>query len=159
MRLAKVFLAFGMGMFMVLAAFNNTLSFAGTHNPVRDVIGMQHTFLDPMLMWRAIEQPWVVTLGVIGIILMEYIAGILCLWGAANMWSAKSASASEFKASKSRAMMGLVLTAVFYFIAFQVVAGEWFMWWQNREQSTLDEAFRNFASAMLMLIWINTADE
>lgn len=159
MRLGKVLLAFGMGLFLVLAAFNNTLTFQGTFNPVNGVVSMQGTFQDPMLMWRAIESPFIVWMGVIGIILTEYIAGILCLWGAATMWSARSASVSDFKEAKSKAMLGLVLTAVFYFIAFQAVAGEWFMLWQNRTEPTLQEAFRNFTSAMLMLIWINTADE
>lgn len=159
MRLGKIFLVLGMGLFMTLAAFNNTLTFQGTFNPVNGVVGMQGTFQHPMLMWRAIETPFIVWMGVIGIIITEYIAGLLCLWGAAKMWSSRNASNSDFKQAKSKAMLGLSLVAVFYFIAFQVVAGEWFMLWQNRTEPTLQEAFRNFASAMLMLIWINTADE
>nr|MBX2849457.1 DUF2165 domain-containing protein [Acidiferrobacterales bacterium] len=71
----------------------------------------------------------------------------------------KSAQVSDFKAAKSKALLGLTFVAVFYFIAFQVVAGEWFMLWQNRTEPTLQEAFRNFTSAMLMLIWLNTADD
>ncbi len=159
MRLGKIFLAFGMGLFMVLAAFNNTLTYQGTFNPVSGVVSMRGTFQDPMLMWRAIESPFIVWMGVIGIILTEYIAGILCLRGAAMMWSKRTAPAGDFKEAKSKAMVGLVLVAVFYFIAFQAVAGEWFMLWQNRSDPTLQEAFRNFSSAMLMLIWINTTDD
>jgi len=149
----------GMGLFMCFAAFNNTLTFQSTFNPVNGVVNMQGTFQDPMLMWRAIESPFIVWMGVIGIIVTEYIAGILCLIGAASMWKARNASAADFTLSKHRAMLGLALVAIFYFIGFQVIAGEWFMLWQNRGAPSLQEAFRNFTSAMLMLIWLNTADE
>lgn len=157
-RYGKVLLALGMGLFMVFAAFNNAISYQGTYNPVEMAVGMQTTFKDPNLMWRAIESPFIIWTLVFGIILTEAIAGVLCLWGAARMWAVRSSAADVFNSSKGKAMAGLTLVAVFYFLAFQTIVGEWFMLWQNREASTLQEAFRNFASAMLMMMWINTED-
>lgn len=157
MKIGKIILVVGMGLFLTLAALNNSLTLAGTFAAVKSAVDMQGTFKVPILMWRALENPLLVWLCVAGIVITEAVAGLLCLWGAYRLWVARS-SAVAFNEAKSTAMVGLSLCAVLYLVGFQAIAGEWFMLWQNRAAPTLDEAFRNFASAMLVMIWLNAAD-
>jgi predicted small integral membrane protein len=147
-----------MGLFLCLAAVNNSLALQGTYGAVKAAVDMQGTFKVPVLMWRAIENPLFIWLGVAGIIGCEFVAGFLCLWGAGRMWAARNSSAA-FSAAKSTALIGLLIAAALYFIGFHAIAGEWFMLWQNRASPNLGEAFRNFASAVLMMLWVNSADE
>lgn len=161
MKLGKVLLVLGLGLFMALAALNNltTLgdSMFSANSAVTFAAGMQETGQHPALMWRAIDSPILIWLAVIGIIVTEAIAGALCIWGAFKMWSARATS-ELFNASKNTAILGLTLIAVFYLLAFQVLVGEWFMVWQTGAP-TLDEAFKSFAMAMLTMLWVNTADK
>jgi predicted small integral membrane protein len=158
MRIGKCALVFGMGLFLCLAALNNCLTLQGTFGAVKSAVDMQGTFKVPILMWRAIESPAYIWMGVAGIVVCEAIAGLLCLWGAGRMWAARS-SAAAFTAAKPTALVGLSIAAALYFIGFHAIAGEWFMLWQNRASPNLEEAFRNFASAMLMMLWVRCADE
>lgn len=161
MKIGKILLVFGIGLFMALAALNNALTLGDTpfsaNGAVAFAVGMQETGQHPNLMWRAIESPFIIWLAVFCIILTEAAAGVLCIWGAYKLWVARASSA-EFNASKEMAMKGLTLIAVFYLLAFQTVVGEWFMVWQTGAP-TLDEAFKSFAMAMLILIWVNTKDD
>ena len=156
-RIGKIYLVLGMGLFLGLAAFNNAITAPGTFGAVSFAVGMETTFQDPKLMWRAISNPAVIWIGVIGIILTEATAAFMCLWGAFRLWQVR-ADTDAFNNSKTTAILGLSITAIFFMIAFQVIVGEWFMLWQNSEANQLNEAFRNFASAMLIMIWLNNTD-
>ncbi len=158
MKIGKIFLVFGMGLFLTLAAFNNSMTLEGTFGAVKSAVDMQGTFKVPVLMWRAIESPILIWLCVAAIIITEAVAGLLCLWGAYRLWAARSTGAA-FNSAKAPAMLGLSLAAVLYLVGFQAIAGEWFLLWQNRAAPTLDEAFRNFASAVLVMMWLNVADQ
>jgi predicted small integral membrane protein len=157
-KIGKVAMVAGLGALMLLAGMNNALSPHGTYAPVEMAVSMQGTFGDPMVMWRAIESPAIIWLGAIGIILTELISGVILLFGAYRLWSARS-SGSEFNAAKTTAITGLSIVACFYLIAFGVICQEWFMLWQNREVNTLQEAFRTFATAMLIMFWVNSSDD
>jgi predicted small integral membrane protein len=158
MRLGKIFLVMGIGLFIALAAFNNAIGPNGPYGAVTATVSMADTFNDPNVMWRAIESPLIKWMAVIGIIAAEATAGFFCLFGAYRLWVARS-SAESFNAAKSTALIGLTVIAAFYLIGFHAICNEWFMLWQNRESETLQEAFRNFASAMLIMIWLNTDDK
>lgn len=157
-KIGKVAMVAGMGVFMILAGMNNALNPHGTYGPVEMAVSMGGTFGDPMVMWRAIESPFIIWLGVIGIILTELTAGVFLLMGAFKLWATRSSS-HEFNASKSTAITGLSIVACFYLIAFDMVCQEWFMLWQNHAVGTLQEAFRTFATAMLIMFWVNTSDD
>lgn len=156
-RIGKAIMVLGMGLFMGLAAVNNLLSSQGAYGAVNMVVSMGGTFQDPAVMWRAVETPAIVWLGVAGIILTEAIAAFFCFCGGYNLLRARQ-SQTAFLAARSKAIIGLTITAALYFIGFQVIAGEWFMLWQNREVGTLQEAFRNFVPAMLLMLWISSPD-
>jgi|SaaInlV_120m_DNA_3_1039746.scaffolds.fasta_scaffold56872_1 predicted small integral membrane protein len=161
MRVGKVLMVLALGLFMVLAAFNNVLTWGGAFSAdgaVAMTIGMQETGQHPNLMWRAIDSPIIVALGAIGIILVEIAAGVLALWGALNMWKARANSAADFHASKEKGLLGLSVMAVLYLLGFQAVAGEWFMVWQTPAPTIL-AAFINLAMALLVMLWVNTKDD
>lgn len=158
MKIGKIAMVFGLGLFMLLAGINNAISPNGAFGAVNMAVGMQGTFGDPMVMWRSIESPMIIWLGVICIIITELSAGVLLLWGAFKLWNVRSETAA-FNDSKSMAINGLTLVACFYLIAFGVICNEWFMLWQNHEVSTLQEAFRNFVTAMLIMFWVNNTDD
>lgn len=158
MKMGKIVLVFGMGMFLFLAAVNNTLTYPGTFGAVKSAVDMQGTFKAPALMWRAFENPVYIWIAAGMIVACEYIAGIICLRGAWRLWQARS-SAAGFNAAKSTAITGLSVACALYLVGFQTVAGEWFMLWQNRNAHTLDEAFRDFGLAMLTMIWLRTPDD
>lgn len=161
MRIGKVLMVLALGLFMILAALNNILTWGGAFSAdgaVAMTIGMQETGQHPNLMWRAIDSPIIVALGAIGIILVEIAAGVLALWGTLNMWKARAASAAEFHQSKDKALLGLSVMAVLYLLGFQAIAGEWFMVWQT-PAPTINAAFINLAMALLVMLWVNTKED
>jgi predicted small integral membrane protein len=158
MRIGKILLVFGMGVFLALAAFNNITMSAGGYGAVAAAVGMETTFQPPGAMWRAITSPALIWLGFAVIVIGELVGAIYCLWGAGKLWSAR-ASAEAFNGAKPTAMLGLTITAVLYFVGFHAVAQEWFLMWQSTEMNVLQDAFRNFASAVLLMLWINSEDK
>lgn len=109
-------------------------------------------------MWRAISSPALVW-AVFGIIVIgELVGAFLCLKGAWIMWSARR-STDDFNAAKSTALLGLTVCACLYFVLFHAIAQEWFMMWQIPDSHVLEAAFRNFASAILLMLWINSEDK
>lgn len=65
----------------------------------------------------------------------------------------------QFNASKDIAIKSLNLVAVFYLLGLLVVCGEWFVVWQNPDSHLLEDAFRGFVMAMLILFWVRDSDE
>jgi len=157
MRIIKTLLVASMALYLTLAAFGNiTMSDSG-YGAVGGAIGMQTTYQHPGAMWRAIESPTLIwlTLGVI--VLCEITGAILCWIGAARMcknWDSKEG----FNSAKSTAYLGLGVAACLFFIGFLVIAQEYFLMWQSSELNVLPDAFRGFASAALIALWLNTED-
>jgi len=153
MRVIKTLLVAGMALFLTLAAFGNITMPGGGFGAVQGALGMQTTFQPPNAMWRAIEAPALIwlTLGVI--VALEIAGAVLCWIGAARLWAARG-SAAEFRSAAGMAHLGLGLTACLYFIGFLAIANEYFLMWQSQELNVLQDAFRNFASAVLISIWL-----
>jgi len=157
MKVGKIAMILGYGLFLLLAAINNTLSPKGAYGAVAGVVGMGGTFHDPMVMWRAIQTPWVIWMGAAGIVVTEAVAAVMLIIGAGKLWAARS-TPLLFNAAKPLALRGLALAACLYLIAFGAVCNEWFMLWQDRTSPNLNEAFRDFVTAMLILYWVEKTD-
>jgi predicted small integral membrane protein len=158
MKLGKILLVASMGIFLALAAFNNITMSQGGLGAVKGAISMATTFQAPGAMWRAIASPTIAWILFATIVVAEAAAAAYCLLGAGKMWAARG-SAASFNGAKSTAIIGLSIVATFYFFAFHAIAQEWFLMWQSTELNVLQDAFRNFAAAMLMMLWVNTADQ
>jgi predicted small integral membrane protein len=154
----KVILVIGMALFMSFAAFGNlTMPDVGM-GAMSVTLGMETTFKHPMAMWRAISSPWIIQLGFGVIVLVELASAVLLWWGAIRMWNARG-SAASFNAAKQRALLGLGVAACLYLVGWLAICNEWFEMWQSQKLNVLQDAFRVFAECLLIMIWVNTADE
>jgi predicted small integral membrane protein len=153
MRMIKIVLVAGTALLLTLAVLGNvTMSDVGI-GAVKTAVGMETTFKHPGAMWRAITSPGLVY-AIFGlIVLVEAIAAALCWTGAARMWAARRDGAS-FQRAAGAARLGLGVTAALYFVGWLVIAGEWFEMWQSQQLNVLPDAFRFFASAMLILFLV-----
>jgi predicted small integral membrane protein len=147
-----------MGVFLGLAALNNIMMPQGGYNVIGAAMGMETTFQDPLVMWRAIKSPTLIWAAWAVIVGGEAVAAFFCLKGAWTLWLVR-ASDSEFNNNKSTALIGLTIAAVLYFVVFHAVAQEWFMMWQSKEVNVLPGAFRNFASAVLLILLLNSREQ
>lgn len=158
MRTGKILLVLGMGLFLGLAALNNIIMPQGGYGIIGAAMGMETTFKAPEVMWRAITTPALIWAAWAVIVAGEVVGAFFCLKGAWSLWCAR-ASVSDFNNSKSTALLGLMIPVVLYFVVFLVIAQEWFMMWQSTEVNVLPSAFRNFASAVLLILLLNTPDQ
>jgi len=156
-RTGKIILIVSMGLFVGLAAMNNILMPQGGFGAVQGAVGMAITFQPPEAMWRAISSPALIWVLFSAIVIAELIAAFFCFWGARRLWQARE-SAEAFNAAKSTAIIGLSIIAGFYFFASHAIAQEWFLMWQSQQLNVLPDAFRNFAGAILIMLWLNTTD-
>ena len=155
MRTIKTLLVAGMALLLSLAAFGNITMSDVAFGAIKTAVGMQGTFKHAM--WRAIESPAIVW-GIFAlIVLVEVAAAVLCWIGVARMWGSR-ASTEAFVAAKRRAQFGLGVAACLYFIGWMVVCNEYFLMWQNSQINVLPDAFRLFASAMLISLWLSAED-
>jgi predicted small integral membrane protein len=158
MKSVKIALVAAMALLLTFTAVNNMLMPKAAFGAISMALGMQSTFMNPLAMWRAITDPlllWTVY-GII--VLAEAVAAVLCWLGALRLWNARGSSQS-FNLAKSTALLGLGITANFYLLGWLVFANEWFGMWQSQKMNVLPDAFRLFAEAMLIMLWVNTPDE
>ncbi len=88
---------------------------------------------------------------------VEAIAAALCWLGALNL-ALRLGDAAAFNQAKRFGLWGLGLTALLYIAGFQAIAGEWFLMWQNSQINVLPDAFRNAATALLLMLLIGQED-
>lgn len=157
MKLLKIALVAGMALLMTIITINNILMPAATYGAIAAALSMATTFRNPMEIWRAITSPALLWIIAVVIIICEGIGAILCWIGVARLWGARR-SAVQFNQSKSTALLGLTWVGTFYFVGWLVIANEWFAMWQSTKMNVLQDAFRIFGEALLIGIWLNTAD-
>jgi predicted small integral membrane protein len=157
MKLLKIALVAGVALVMTITTINNILMPAATYGAIALALSMETTFKNPMEIWRAIVSPGLLWVIAVIIIAAEALGAVLCWVGAARMWGAR-ASAAQFNQSKSTALFGLTFVGLFYFLGWLVIANEWFGMWQSTKMNVLQDAFRLFGEAILIAIWVNTAD-
>lgn len=157
MRTIKTLLVAGMALFLTFAVVGNLTMPDVGFGAVKTAVGMQGTFKHPHAMWRAVESPTVIWLMFAVIVLSEITGAVLCWIGAVRMWAGR-ASTEAFAAAKRTARLGLGVVACLYLIAFLAIANEYFLMWQNSQINVLEDAFRLFASAALIGLWLSTDD-
>lgn len=147
------------GVYALLVGVDNLLDYDTNYAFAQRVLSMDSTFADNAFKWRAITDPGLQTAAYLLIIGTELLAGLLCLLGAYQMWSARSAPAAAFNASKELAVAGLFLAFALWFFGFIVVAGEWFSNWQSKDWNVQASAFRYAVCVALVLIFLGQRDE
>jgi predicted small integral membrane protein len=150
----KVILVAGTALFLTFAVVGNLSMPDVATGAIKTAVGMETTFRHPAVMWRAITSPaWIYAIFA-AILLVEAAGAALCWTGAFRMWAARKDGGS-FQRATELARIGLGVTAALYFVGWLVIANEWFEMWQSQQLNVLPDAFRNFASALLILFLIS----
>ncbi|MFQ0814703.1 hypothetical protein AVM02_00005 [Brucella anthropi] len=118
----------------MLSLLNNTADFSGTaENAVRPLLAMTDTYGIPGQTWRAITVSWAPYAGLAVITAIETLAGVFATIGFAKMLINLCGSYTKFSAGKNWTILGACCAVAVWGIGFMVVAGDWFMAWQAKE--------------------------
>ena len=133
-RLSCIVLSLFPALWGIFSLLNNTADFANTaRHAVGPLLTMQNTYQVPGPMWRAITAPWAGMVGLAFITLLESLAGIAATLGIVLMVKHRGHSYATFARGKAWAMLGALCAITVWGIGFMVVAGDWFMAWQAKE--------------------------
>ena len=158
-RLCKSLCVASVALLGLLVAFGNTTDYGSNFAFVQHVLSMDTTFPGNKSMYRAIDSNVLHHIAYIFIILMEYIAGILCLIGFIAMIRNLKGGGRDFNHSKLFAVYGLNVAIAIWFFGFQVIGGEWFGMWMSKTWNGLSSSFRLVTFVLLSLVFIVTKDE
>ena len=157
-RLAKIVMCLALGLFCLLAAFDNVTDYSTNYLFVQHVLSMDTTLPDNSLKYRAITSPVLWQLAYAAIIAAESLAGLLFVVGAAALWRVRLAPAATFNHAKGYPIAGAALAFLIWFFGFMVVGGEWFAMWESPTWNGQEAAFRFYMAALAVLIFINQSD-
>lgn len=158
MRLLKAALLASMALFLTLVVIGHVTMPKTGFGAVAAALSMEGTFKEPAAMGRAITEPKLVWALFFAIAAAEALAGALCWLGALALTVRLGSEASAFNKAKALGLWGLGSAAFLYIVGFHAIAGEWFLMWQNAQINVLPDAFRNAATALLLMIFINQED-
>lgn len=157
-RLAKIVMCLALGLFCLLAAFDNVTDYSTNYLFVQHVLRMDTTLPGNSLKYRAITSPVLWQLAYAAIIAAESLAGLLFVVGAAALWRVRLAPAATFNHAKGYAIAGAALAFLIWFFGFMVVGGEWFAMWESPTWNGQEAAFRFYMAALAVLIFLNQSD-
>lgn len=157
-RNSKLLLVAGIALLYTLVVFNNLTDFDSNYQFVRHVLSMDSTFPGNHGLWRAIPWPWAHLAFYIGLIGWEIVTTILLWWGVLRMLHARLQADVQFHRSKGIAVAGLTLSMLMFLVAFLSIGAEWFLMWQSHIWNGQEAAFRMFALAGIVLIYLVQPD-
>ena len=133
-RLACIIISLFPALWGLFSFLNNTADFSDTaQNAVAPLLAMTDTYGNPAQTWRAITAEWAPYAGLAGITLMETLAGLFATVGVIKMVGNIGRSYVDFARGKAWAMLGALCAIAVWGLGFMVVAGDWFMAWQAKE--------------------------
>lgn len=158
-RISKTLMVAAIGFFSFLVAFGNITDYDTNFSFVHHVFLMDTIFPDASIKYRAVEAEWIHHLGYIGIIILESMTSLLCLFGAWRLWCHRKAGAAAFNRAKGLAIAGLTLGFLTWQVGFMSVGGEWFGMWMSSQWNGVPDAFRFFMTILGVLIYLVLRDE
>ncbi|WP_042473395.1 DUF2165 family protein [Bacillus ndiopicus] len=142
LRLLKTYVLLLAGLFGVFVFLGNLMDYGSNEQFVKHVLSMDTTFEGNALMWRAITNPILHTIGYWVLIVAEGIFGLLAILGAYQMFKNRKASGAIFNASKKFGFYAFIIGFSVWFLGFIVIGSEWFAMWQspiwNGKQTAMD---------------------
>jgi predicted small integral membrane protein len=157
-RASKIMLVSGTALLYTFVVFNNLTDFDSNYQFVRHVLSMDSTFPGNHGRWRAIQWPTAHLVFYVSIIAWEVATTLLLWWGTARLIRARSQPSIQFHRAKGIAILGLTASMLMFLVAFLSVGAEWFLMWQSHGWNGQDAAFRMFALAGLVLIYLVQPD-
>jgi len=157
-RLCKIALLASYSLLLALIAFGNITDYDSNWTFVQHTLSMDTTFQSPGVMWRAIDNPTLQTVGYLGIIATETLAALLCLAGTLRLMRARKLGAEEFERAKTLAVCGVTLSLVLWLAGFLAIGGEWFAMWQSSTWNGAESAGRFLLAGGIALIFLIQPD-
>lgn len=157
-RISKIVMVAGLGLFGLLVAFNNITDYGSNFEFVKHVLSMDTTFPGNKAMYRAIPVPAVWHLGYWVIIAGEALTGALFAGAAWEMFTARHADAAGFRRAKRLVAAGAATGFLVWFVGFMVIGGEWFLMWQSPSWNGQTAAFQFYVTILLVLIHVMGPD-
>ncbi len=154
-------------LYIALVAFGNITDFDTNYAFVQHVLAMDTTNfgqeagtgLDPDVMWRAIDVPWIWTVAYLGVIAWETLAAVVLIAACVCWIVALVKRRSAYDTPRALSTIGLLMIVVLFFGGFITVGGEWFNMWRSQAWNGLDPAFRNAVLASITLVLIHTTSQ
>jgi len=159
LRLAKVISVMAIGIMAAVIAFGNITDYSSNYQFVEHVLKMDTTFNDSSLHYRSINNVFAFNAFYIFIILMEVAMAFFCIKGSWLLFKNLKSDAVIFHAAKNWAIAGIIIGIVIWFIAFEVIGGEWFAMWQSNTWNGLAAAERVLGFLGVTLILLHLKDE
>jgi predicted small integral membrane protein len=154
-------------LYIALVAFGNITDFDTNYAFVQHVLAMDTTNfgqepgtgLDPDVMWRAIEMPWIWTAAYVGVIVWEMLAALVLIAACVAWVRAFAGRRAAYDTPRALSTIGLLMIVVLFFGGFITIGGEWFNMWRSVSWNGLDPAFRNATLAAITLVLIHTTSQ
>lgn len=144
--------------FAFMVTFGNVTDYGSNFAFVQHVLSMDTTFPGNALMYRAITNPTLWTVGYWLIIVGEGITCILFLIASLKLWQARNGSGRAFDDAKKFAVIGATMGFLVWFLGFMVIGGEWFAMWQSSTWNGQEAAFRFYITILAVLIYVVQPD-
>ena len=131
MRSIRILLAGFVALFCIFYALQNVVNLQAGHGFVSYVASMADHGAYPAHFGPAITASALTWIIYVIIIALELLAGLLAAKGAYDMFKARNASADDFTAAKTYALVGCGVAIVVWFGLFGAIAGAYFQSWQT----------------------------
>lgn len=140
LRLLQAFVVFIAGLYGLFVLMGNLMDYDSNYQFVKHVLSMDTTFEGNALMWRAITEPWIWTVGYIGIIITEAAFALCGLVGGIALFMKRNAGNAVYDRARSWGYTAFGLGLLIWFVGFIVVGSEWFAMWQSSSWNGKDTA-------------------
>lgn len=140
LRLLQAFTLFCAGLYGLFVFMGNVMDYDSNYQFVKHVLSMDTTFEGNALMWRAITEPWVWTVGYLGIIVAEAAFAALGLIGGVMLLLRRDADLARYDRTRLWGYTAYAVGLAIWFIGFIVIGSEWFAMWQSSTWNGKDTA-------------------
>jgi predicted small integral membrane protein len=153
-RMSKIIMTGGMGLFAFLAALNNVVDPGSNWIFVQHVLSMDSVFPDSTLTGRAITDTNLQIAAYVVIIVAEILTSIAFFAAAIAMIRAFKASKQVFQRAKSLTALGVMIGFALWFVGFMAIGGEWFTMWQAGAWNGQEAAFMFYTAILGVGIYV-----
>jgi predicted small integral membrane protein len=150
-KLSKAVLVLATAFFFTIVALNNVTDYNTNYQFVRHVLMMDTTFEGNQLMWRAVDSSLIHNIFYWIIIVWEIIVAVI-LWIAGFKLLSKKKKVID--KGMAKAIVGLTLALLLWFLAFITIGGEWFAMWQSSIWNGQNAALRMFVINGITLLYL-----
>lgn len=155
-RALKILMTGGLAVLCALIAIGNFSYPDLNERFVQHVLSMD-TIEGPIAV-HGVRSPLVWEIGFWSIVTGETLTAAFFVWGTVELSRARLCKARVFHEAKRFVYAGAGCAFLIWFVGFSAVGGEWFAMWQSHIWNGTPDAFRIFASILLISIFIAQPD-